>query len=225
MKKHLFAVFAHPDDESFGPAGALLSAAKSGVKLHLITLTAGQAGENPDHREDLASLRLSEWQKAGELLGATTMTHYGYTDGSLDQDALVDTITRLSRQIEDVLDKGDTYELMAFEFDGITGHIDHIVATRAAANVYEQSLDGEHPAERLRLFCLSEDQVPEFDDNTGIYSATGYPKDLIDETIDACRYHDEIRSIVACHQSQKSDLTTHLARPDSNLCVNHFVIL
>ena len=37
MKKIIFGIFAHPDDEAFGPSGTLLLETRSGTELHLIT--------------------------------------------------------------------------------------------------------------------------------------------------------------------------------------------
>ena len=40
----LLAVFAHPDDETFRPGGTLALLARRGVKVHVLTLTHGEAG-------------------------------------------------------------------------------------------------------------------------------------------------------------------------------------
>jgi N-acetyl-1-D-myo-inositol-2-amino-2-deoxy-alpha-D-glucopyranoside deacetylase len=40
----LLAVFAHPDDETFRPGGTLALLAQCGVKVHMLTLTHGEAG-------------------------------------------------------------------------------------------------------------------------------------------------------------------------------------
>ena len=77
MKKVIFGIFAHPDDEAFGPAGTLIQEVQNGSELHLITITAGEAGSNPDNYDDLGQIRLEEWRRSGELIGATTMTHLG----------------------------------------------------------------------------------------------------------------------------------------------------
>ncbi len=40
----LLAIFAHPDDETFRPGGTLALLAQRGVKVHVLTLTHGEAG-------------------------------------------------------------------------------------------------------------------------------------------------------------------------------------
>jgi len=41
----LLAVFAHPDDETFGPGGTLARYAASEVEVHYACATRGEAGE------------------------------------------------------------------------------------------------------------------------------------------------------------------------------------
>ena len=58
MQKILFGIFAHPDDEAFGPVAALLDEVEKGTELHLITLTGGENGTNPDNLDNLGEVRL-----------------------------------------------------------------------------------------------------------------------------------------------------------------------
>ena len=43
-RRALLAVFAHPDDESFGPGGTLAKYAAEGVEVWLVCATDGNAG-------------------------------------------------------------------------------------------------------------------------------------------------------------------------------------
>ena len=54
MKKLLFGIFAHPDDEAFGPSATLYKAAQAGTDVHLIVVTDGDSGANVDGHKDLA---------------------------------------------------------------------------------------------------------------------------------------------------------------------------
>ncbi|MCC6791740.1 MAG: PIG-L family deacetylase, partial [Thermomicrobiales bacterium] len=66
-------VFAHPDDEQFGTAGALLDCIERGLPVHLVCATRGDQGEISDPalatRETLGEVRERELRDACELLG------------------------------------------------------------------------------------------------------------------------------------------------------------
>ncbi len=77
----LLAVFAHPDDESFGPGGTLARYAAEGVDVHVLIMTDGAVGSvDPDAVEDgadLAEVRARELHQAVDTLGATLhLFHY-----------------------------------------------------------------------------------------------------------------------------------------------------
>lgn len=131
MKKIIFGIFAHPDDEAFGPAGALLMATKSGAELHLITLTSGQNGANPDNAPDLGKRRIDEWNRAADLLGAFSRTHLGFTDGKLGNIVMLQAVEKIDRIVDQIVNSHQIpveIEFMTLDPNGLTGHIDHIAA-------------------------------------------------------------------------------------------------
>lgn len=71
----LLAIFAHPDDESFGPGGTLARYAAEGVDVHILIMTDGAVGSvDPGAAEDgenLAEVRGRELREAVAALGAT----------------------------------------------------------------------------------------------------------------------------------------------------------
>lgn len=83
MNKCLLAVLAHPDDESFGPGGALARYAAEGVAVHIAIATDGAAGSVAEGYEEahdrLAEVRAKELQAAVAILGGTLHT-LGYRD-------------------------------------------------------------------------------------------------------------------------------------------------
>ncbi len=60
MNKIIVGIFAHPDDEAFGCSPTLIKEASEGSEIHLITLTAGENGCNPDGHNSLGDIRLEE---------------------------------------------------------------------------------------------------------------------------------------------------------------------
>src|SRR3954453_20700578 len=83
----LLCVFAHPDDEEFGTAGALLSCASRGVNVVVASATSGGAGEirGPSLAppETLARVREAELRTACALLELAEPVLLRYPDGGL----------------------------------------------------------------------------------------------------------------------------------------------
>lgn len=226
MKKIIFGIFAHPDDEAIGPAGTLLLETKAGSELHLITLTAGESGMNPDNHADLGSVRLEEWHRAGSLIGATHMHHLGYQDGNLSNKSLLSVAESIEELVRNTLEQADddvTVEFMAFDLNGLTGHIDHIVASRAACLVFYRMKPYEPRLERVRLFCLPHETHPDPDTNW-VYMEPGRAKSEIGVTVDARELRDEIVGIVRTHHTQRSDGERHIENSGDTLGLEHFVV-
>lgn len=227
MKKLIFGIFAHPDDEAFGPSGTLMKEIDEGADVHLITLTTGQAGMNPDNHADLGSVREQEWRKAGELIGATQLHALGFEDGHLDNIAM----QAACRQIEAIIDETLTHyaepleiELISMDTNGISGHIDHIVAGRSACWVFYRHKATDSRFTRLRLACISAEQLPQA--NTAwLYMDAGRRADEIGETVDARAYHDRIVAVMRAHHTQRSDAETHFERRGDSLGLNSFLVL
>lgn len=147
MKKGtVLGIFAHPDDESFGPGGTLARCAAEGFDVHICIMTDGAAGTaDPDFEEStgrarsLAERRQEELACAVETLGATLHT-MGYRDSGMAGDpsngcsdafinqpleAVAERLTALVRQLrpEIIITHDDT---------GGYYHPDHIYTHKAA---------------------------------------------------------------------------------------------
>lgn len=226
MKKIIFGIFAHPDDEAFGPCGTLLLETRAGAELHLITLTAGENGMNPDNHENLGDVRLNEWRTAGKLMGATTMHHLGFIDGTLGNinhieasekiEALVRTV--IAEQSDDV-----EVEFMTNDLNGITGHIDHIVAARSACFVFYKLKDRGLPLTRIRLATVPQSLLATHNLDF-VYMEAGRPDSEIDEVIDAREIVTDIYEIMRAHHTQRSDGEGHISRHGENVAMNYFIV-
>ncbi len=176
-KRTLLGIFAHPDDESFGPGGTLARYAAEGIELHICTLTDGAAGTA--HADcwdclngfaDLADRRLYELRCAVKVLGGTL--HYvGYRDSGMEgnesnlhPDALINQpleivaarLTHLIRKLRpDVIlthDETGGY----FHPDHIHTHRATLMAFRAAGDPTrypDQLTEGVEPFSPARLYC------------------------------------------------------------------------
>lgn len=126
----LVAVLAHPDDESFGCAGALALAHDAGRVTRLLVATRGEAGTPEGVEPDTAfgDLRERELVCAARAIGLDEVTILeGYPDGGVADapfSQLVDDIAAwlATRQPDAVI---------TFGSHGITGHPDHVVVGSA----------------------------------------------------------------------------------------------
>jgi LmbE family N-acetylglucosaminyl deacetylase len=136
----LAAILAHPDDESFGCAGALALAHLAGKTTRLLVATRGESGV-PEGVDDAAfgDVREAELICAAQKIGLDEVSVLdGYADGGVaDQpfEALVDDIATwlASRRPQAVITFGP---------HGVTGHPDHVVvgsATRWAVERLAES--------------------------------------------------------------------------------------
>lgn len=225
MQKILFGLFAHPDDEAFGPVATLLKEVSEGTELHLVVLTAGENGTNPDNVPDLGEVRLQEWHKAGKLIGAASMHHFGYTDGMLNNLNHLEITDRFADLVkETVAGREDIeVELMSLDLNGYTGHIDHIVAARSACLAFYRLRAAGLPMTRTRLFCWARNTQPETNTDF-VYMEPGHSPEEIDEAVDASAYLEKAHVVMQTHITQRGDYEWTIAKHGDQLGINHFIV-
>lgn len=226
MNKIIFGIFAHPDDEAFGPSGTLLMETKAGTILHLITLTSGDAGVNLDDHANLGEVRLKEWHEAGRLMGAISMEYFGYKDGQLNNQSMIKITGRLIEHIGALIKdapKDAQIEFMTLDLNGLTGHIDHIVAARAACLAFYTLKKSDQRFSRIRFSCIPESLLPAHNTDW-IYMEQGRPVGEIGEVVDARTLHDEILEIVHAHHTQRGDGEAYTKNRGADLGLDYFLV-
>ncbi len=164
-ERSLLAVFAHPDDESFGTGGTLARYAAEGVRVDLICATRGEAGQISDSAlaapERLGEVRENELRCACRVMGINEPHFLGYRDSGMqgapenddphslyraDRHEAVGRVSRLIRQLRPQV-------VVTFEPNGGYGHPDHIaihqITVAAVAAAGDSALYPEHLAEGL----------------------------------------------------------------------------
>ncbi len=135
----MLAVFAHPDDETFRPGGTLALLARRGVQIHLLTATRGEAGSPGDpplcRPEELPAVRERELRCACATLGIEAPHILDYRDGHLaeaDYEQLMAHILEMTQETHPQM-------MLSFGPDGLSGHPDHMVIGRCAAEAFRRA--------------------------------------------------------------------------------------
>lgn len=137
----LLAVFAHPDDETFGTGGTLAKYVAEGVSVALVCATRGEAGEiyapSLATRDTLAQVRENELRCALDILGVPTLRFLDYVDGQLSSADFQEAEGRVVRAIREL--RPDV--IFTFGPDGVYGHPDHIAISRLTTAAFDSAAD------------------------------------------------------------------------------------
>jgi LmbE family N-acetylglucosaminyl deacetylase len=125
----LAAVLAHPDDESFGCAGALALAHDDGATTRLLVVTRGESA-TPDGEEDPAfgDRREAELIGAAKAIGLDEVSILdGYADGGVADQPFDTLVEEIAAWLADRRPQA----VITFGPHGVTGHPDHVVVGNA----------------------------------------------------------------------------------------------
>jgi LmbE family N-acetylglucosaminyl deacetylase len=140
VTRRLAAVFAHPDDDTYGLAGTI-ALGRGDIQYTVIVATSGEAGTISDPslatRENLAEVREGEEREALRAAGAQdAAVHFlRYADGGLKdapRDELVDKVATILKDARPEV-------VVTFGPEGITKHDDHITIGSAATEAFHRA--------------------------------------------------------------------------------------
>jgi LmbE family N-acetylglucosaminyl deacetylase len=157
--KRLLCVFAHPDDECYGPGGTIAQCALDGGEVFITTFTAGEAGTIGVSKTlapgELAARRRAELADACEALGLTGHRILGVPDRGVSR---VDPSWAVREIVEDIR-RFRPQVVLTFHRLGVSGHPDHIAVAGFLDRAFEQTPGGPLalfewgiPASRARLY-------------------------------------------------------------------------
>jgi N-acetyl-1-D-myo-inositol-2-amino-2-deoxy-alpha-D-glucopyranoside deacetylase len=142
MKNTLLAIFAHPDDETFGTGGTLARCAANGTHVALVCATRGEVGEiaDPDLAtpETLGQVREAELDCAARTMGVEKVILLGYRDSGMagtpenkDPRAFVQAPgEEVVARLVGVIRRLRPQVVVTFEPHGVYGHPDHLAIHR-----------------------------------------------------------------------------------------------
>jgi LmbE family N-acetylglucosaminyl deacetylase len=169
QRRALLAVFAHPDDESFGPGGTLARYCAEGVEVWLACATDGDAGTVDSGTlatyASTGQLRAAELCCAAQELGLRGVDFYAYRDSgmagspdnqhpsSLCQAPMEDVVGKI---VGSIRQHRPQVIICDNEYGGY-GHPDHIKLHQATVQAFTAAADPQlydsagppHAAERL----------------------------------------------------------------------------
>jgi LmbE family N-acetylglucosaminyl deacetylase len=226
VSKRLAAVFAHPDDDTFGVAGTVaLHADEPDFRFVLIHATSGEAGMISDPslatRETLGTVREEEDRRSWVTLGRTPDRHewLRYPDHGLEDVPFGELVGRVAAVFRE--ERPDV--VITFGADGITGHPDHIIVGEAATEAFhtlrEEGPDGFRRLIRVAipqsLLDTWNDQLiaqgREPMDPTQMYQPRGVPDASVGFTVDTSSVAHRIVDALREHRTQASDFDSLLS--------------
>ena len=167
--RRLLAIFAHPDDETFGAGGTLALYARQGASVHLVCATRGEVGEAPPDLKGfptVGAMRESELRCAAGILGLAGVYFLGYRDsgmpGSPDnthpQAFAAAPLAETARTTALYIRQLRPQVVMTFDPIGGYRHPDHIAAHRATVEAFRLApdpgiaLEGAEPYQPQKLY-------------------------------------------------------------------------
>lgn len=217
-KPNLLAVFAHPDDEAFGPSATLIKMATD-YDIHLLFVTKGQTGANHAKNQEspLSQIRESESRESAKMLGATSIEFLDFVDGNLCNNLYQEIEKHITSHIQRLRPE----IVMTWEPKGVTGHIDHVVVSMVCHHIFQKS----DFVKKLMLYCLSSYQTMHFLEGYFVYRPPGYdPKD-IDLVVDVSDVWEQKLEAIKCHKSQIKDFQKIMNRPKIRLMEDCFQVI
>ena len=156
MTEHggLLAIFAHPDDETFGVGGTMAHYADRGVPVTMVSATRGEVGEIAEGTEatpeTLGTHREQELRDAMAILGVTDVRFLDFRDSGMHgtpengdprnlmnakPEAVVGPLVRIIRQRRPQI-------VATWDASGGYGHPDHIAVHERATEAFHAAADG-----------------------------------------------------------------------------------
>lgn len=199
MKKPcLFAIFAHPDDEAFGPAGTLIKYSKT-HDVYLICATRGDAGSNNDKEDEQANLALKrekELIKSAEIIGIKKVFILDFKDGSLCNNIYHSIVGKITK----ITDKYKPEIFITYEQRGVSGHLDHIAVSMITHFIFHK----KEYVKKMLSYVITRNMTDMMRDYF-VYVPHGFKTKDADLIIDVEPYWEKKKKAVFAHKSQIKD--------------------
>ena len=208
----LLAVFAHPEDESFGPAGTLAKYASEGIQVSLVTATRSPQAElgNPTvlpagDAAERSRDRICSCRATGIRRGCF-FDHRPGELSQLDPVSIEDQIVRIVREVQPQV-------IVTFGPKGLNGDIDHRAVSFAVSAAFRDAGDvsrfpnhfleglGVYAPQKLYHCVLPDSLVARW----GVRGLFSVPDEQVTTVLDVSEYGEAMRNALYCQRSQALD--------------------
>jgi len=204
-KLSLLAVFAHSEDESFGPAGTLAKYASEGIEVSLVAATRG----HPVEALKEATTRHRDRSCECRAYGIRRACLFDYHRGALSQIALEMIVERLVRLIREVRPQ----VIVTFAPEGLTGDADNRIISVAATTAFREASDATKFAQHLHeglsacapqklYYCVLPASLVT---HWGVGEFNSVPDDQITTTLDVSAYGEAMKNALYCQRHRALD--------------------
>ncbi|MGD0328385.1 MAG: PIG-L deacetylase family protein [Minisyncoccia bacterium] len=214
--KPIVCIFAHPDDEAFGPGGTIAKLART-REVYIICATKGETGGHRGKGEEksMGRIRAKELRRSAKTLGVKRVFFLGFLDGTLCNNLY----HHIARKAGNILKKLKPDTILSYEPRGVSGHTDHVTIAMVSSYLF-----GRLPFIKKHMqFCVR-DTPERRKEKYFIYRPPGYKKSEIDFVSDVRDVWDTKVQAIAQHTSQVYDIKRILKRYKKFPKVENFLV-
>ncbi len=213
--KNIVCVFAHPDDEAFGPGGTIAKFAKKS-NVYILCATKGEAGQNSlKEKRKLGEIRADELKRSAKILGVKKVYFLRFEDGTLSNNQY----HKLASKIRSKLLKLKPEIVLTYEPHGVSGHIDHITVAMVVMHTVQKLKFVKTVMQFCRPFGYKSPK------DYFIYFPPGYKKRDIDLRINTKDVWKKKVEAMNQHKSQSEDIKRVLKIQKKLPKEEHFLVI
>ena len=198
MKKTVFCVIAHPDDEAFGPSGTLALLSKT-EDVHVICVTDGDSDPrfHPEGGKGLSDIRADELKASAHALGVSQVHFLHFMDGTLSNNLYHD----IAKKLETLVEKYKPSLFVTNELRGVSGHLDHVAVAMVTSFLYRN-----HPEIDAIWYNCVRKEVSESMKEYFVFFPPGFEREDVDLVVDISSVFTQKIAAASCHVSQQGDV-------------------
>jgi LmbE family N-acetylglucosaminyl deacetylase len=152
-------VFAHPDDESFGPARVISKQRRQGHEVYLLTLTRGGATRQR-HKfgysvDEMGEVRYKEMLDVAKTLDLTGMTVLDLPDSGLTEMDPREIEAVVAEHIEAI----QPQVVVTYAVHGISGFFDHLICHAVVKRAYVELRERVDYLKRLAFWTIRAEEA------------------------------------------------------------------